>query len=106
VTACGGDDAPALGEAPPGDVVIVADGAEFTPEEVALPAGRDVVVVLQVDDRDLPHNIHFPDLDGDPKTRLEKGPRYQSLTVRFPEPGEYRYVCDLHPTMRGVATVS
>lgn len=102
--ACGGDDAAELGTPPAGDVVIVADTATFTPDEVELPAGRDVTVVLQIEDRDLAHNIRFPDVAGNPKTRLERGPRYQTLTVRFDEPGEYRYVCDLHPTMRGVAT--
>lgn len=105
-TACGGGGDEELGEPPPGDVVVVADTATFTPDRVELPSGRDVTVVLQIDDGDLTHNIHFPELDGGPKTRLERGPRYQTLTVRFAEPGEYRYVCDLHPTMRGVATAT
>ncbi|MPY91723.1 MAG: hypothetical protein GEV08_01275 [Acidimicrobiia bacterium] len=103
---CGGDDAPELGSPPAGDVTITADAATFTPDEVELPSGREVVVVLEIQDGGLAHNIHFPDVSGDPKTRLEKGPRYQTLTVAFDEPGEYRYVCDLHPTMRGVAVAT
>jgi plastocyanin len=107
VASCGGgDDGDELGAPPPGDVVIVADTASFTPDRVELPTDRDVTVVLQIDDRDLTHNIRFPEVEGNPKTRLERGPRYQTLTVRFDEPGEYRYVCDLHPTMRGVATAT
>jgi plastocyanin len=104
--ACGGDDGAELGTPPAGDVVIVADTASFTPDRVDLSTGRDVTVVLQIDDRDLTHNIRFPEVEGNPKTRLERGPRYQTLEVRFDRPGEYRYVCDLHPTMRGVANAT
>lgn len=92
-----------LGSPPPGDVAIVADATVFSPDRLDVPVGRDLVVVLEIDDAEVAHNIRFPEVEGNPTTRLERGPRYQTLTVRFDEPGEYRYVCDLHPTMRGVA---
>ncbi len=39
-------------------------------------------------------------LDADPKTPLPS-----AATVRFPTPGTYAYLCNLHPSMRGQVTV-
>jgi plastocyanin len=106
--ACGGGDAAASHDGPPpdGDAVVAAQATAFAPTTIDLPSGRDVVVVLDNLDKGVAHNIRFPDAPGNPKTALKNGPIYQTLTVHFDTPGTYAYVCDLHPAMRGTATVS
>ncbi len=101
----GGDAASHDGPPPDGDALVSANTTAFVPATLELPSGRDLVVVLDNQDKGVAHNIRFPKAAGNPKTALKNGPVYQTLTVRFDAPGTYDYVCDLHPAMRGTATV-
>jgi plastocyanin len=82
-----------------GRAVIVAEDLLWMPDCVGAPAGELTIVV---DNRDVGvnHNIHLPDAPGEPATPLEAGPVTQELTVSL-EPGDYRYICDLHADMMG-----
>lgn len=104
VTACGSDEA--RGPAPQGDVTIVARKTAWDKDRLDVPVGRDVVVVVDNEDKGTAHNIHFTSLPGRVATKLETGISYQTLTVKFDAPGEYPYICDLHPTMKGIAVAS
>ena len=87
------------------DAVVVADHNRWETKAIKLPVGQDVVVLLDNRDTGIAHNIRFKTAPGDPKTTLKMGPLRQTLKARFDEPGEYKYTCDLHPLMVGVATV-
>jgi plastocyanin len=100
---CGGDDASAKGPAPAGDLTIVEKDYKFVPDEVRVPAGREVTVVIDNRDPKTAHNIHFTTLPGSPKTKLELGPGYQTIKVRFDTAGRYPFICDVHPGMTGTA---
>jgi plastocyanin len=98
--ACGDDGDAATVEVPDdADLVIVSEDLAFEPTEAEVPAGEPVVIVDENRDS-VAHNVHLTDAPGSPKTPLQGGPSVQAMEVTL-EPGEYTYVCDLHPNMRG-----
>lgn len=98
----GGDDDGLASEPVPNDpdVVIRAEDMAFDPDEVEVPAGEPVTVVIDNRDEGVNHNIHVEDAPGPNRTELEQGVSQQALTVTLPA-GEYEFVCDIHPTMTG-----
>ena len=82
------------------DVVIVAESMAFDPDEVEVAAGEPVTIVIDNRDEGVNHNIHVEDAPEPNKTQLELGTSRQALTVTLPA-GDYEFVCDIHPNMRG-----
>ncbi len=71
-----------------------------------LPAGQ---YNIEVTDRTDVHNFHLSQLSGgggpiNEKTGVTE--KTQTTWVITFEPGEYRYICDPHPSMHGLFTVS
>jgi len=110
LTACGDrDDSGAADtasckDARDGRVTLVAADLRWDTDCLRAPAGP---LAVEVDNRDdgQNHNIHLPTAPGSPATDLEQGPSRQALEVDL-EPGDYEYVCDIHPNMVGTLTVS
>lgn len=79
-----------------GETVDIADN-EFEPGEIEVAAG-DTVEWEHVGDAD--HTVTFDDEDsGD----LSSG---DTFSRTFDEPGDYDYVCEIHPTMQGTVVVA
>ena len=101
---CGGDDdGSGLSSEPvpdDPDVIILAEDMAFDPDEVTVPAGEPVTIVIDNRDKGVNHNIHVEDAPAPNKTSLELGESQQALTVTLPV-GEYEFVCDIHPDMTG-----
>lgn len=110
IAACGGDDdddggnsatAPAA-TTPTGAsnrIQVVAQDIAFSPTRLTAPAGQDVTIVFTNNDASVPHNFHI--LDTGDKTEIftgDQGPSAE-LVVRFDQPGEYQFQCDVHPTI-------
>jgi len=77
---------------------------EFEPDEVSVPAGARVAVTFE-NRASLPHNLTFnAPISVATATVVEPG---ASETIEFdaPEPGDYEFVCTLHPGMAGTLTV-
>jgi plastocyanin len=95
-----------------GDATLVAEGVAFDTDTISLPADQDVVVTLDNQDS-LPHNFSVyadeaaADGQDDPLFQGENVDGGSSMDYEFTAPasGEYVFQCDLHPTMRGTATV-
>ena len=111
----GGAGASAAASASPatgGDVVEITVGTdtgtanEFDPIEVSVPAGANVRLVFENRSDTVPHNLTFGDpIDAATATTVPPG---ESETIEFTaptEPGEYTFVCTLHPGMEGVLIV-
>lgn len=82
------------------------DGAEnlFDPDEVSVPTGATVRLTF-TNEATVPHNLTFDDpINEATETIVPPG---ESETIEFvaPEPGEYTFVCTLHPGMEGTLTV-
>jgi plastocyanin len=53
----------------------------------------------------MPHNLTFENLDA--RTQTIVGPGADELVaISVPGPGEYSFVCTIHPTMTGVLSVT
>jgi plastocyanin len=82
------------------DAVVVAQDMAFDPEEVRIRAGQPSTIVIDNRDDGVNHNIHVEDAPEPDRTPLEPGRSRQALTVDL-DPGEYTFVCDIHPNMEG-----
>ncbi len=87
-------------------VEIVAAGIEFDLDRIVLPANTDVTVVLRNEDR-AQHNVAiYTDETLSEEIfvgELFTGPETQEYEFAAPDPGEYYFHCDVHPSMNGVA---
>ena len=88
------------GGEPVGEIVeVVARDLAFEPEEIGIKANETFTIELHNEDEGVQHNIHVPELDA--KTDVETGPSTQRLVLTAEEPGEYSFMCDVHPDMEG-----
>ena len=102
LAACGDDDGEASNEPIPDDpdAVVVAQDMAFDADEVHIPAGHPATIVIDNRDDGVNHNIHIEGAPEPDRTPLEPGRSRQAITVDL-QPGEYTFVCDLHPNMEG-----
>ena len=68
-----------------------------------LPAGE---YNIEVSDPTGIHNFHLSGGDGAVDERTSPTERIETTWVVTFEPGEYRYICDPHPSMNGQFTVT
>lgn len=102
---------PGTSSAPSGETVEITVGTDtgaelkFDPAEVTIQAGTTVRVTFE-NRSSMPHNLTFQaPISVATATVVEPG---SSETVEFqaPDPGEYAFVCTLHPGMAGTLIVT
>ena len=77
---------------------------QFEPTEATAPGGGEITVVFE-NRSTVPHNLTFgPPIDAATATIVAAGAS-ESISFSAPEPGDYEFVCTLHPGMDGVLTV-
>ena len=82
---------------------IVSPDSSFDVTTVHVPVGRPVNFTYDNAHQGVPHNLHVSGSGIDSLTPVRPGLIVQELTVTFPQPGRYDYICDVHPdTMKGV----
>lgn len=99
---------PTLDAADGPTLTIVADNLKFDLKELAAPVGV-VTVVLLNEDAGQPHNISFHVGDSRKgetvgESDIETGPAESAVTMQL-ETGEYYFLCDVHPSMKGTLAV-
>jgi plastocyanin len=78
----------------------------FIPEVVEAPAGEELVLTFVNDSNIVPHNLSFgPPINVATDTVIPPG-ESQTITFTTPDPGEYTFVCTLHPGMDGILRVT
>jgi plastocyanin len=92
--------------APAGGAVIVAQGIAFDRSDLAIPAGRPFMLLL--DNRDTaPHNIRIYDADADKPLfvgEIFSGSGSRTYDVPAIPLGTYHFRCDVHTDMSGTVT--
>ena len=102
--------AASAGASPAGDATPLTIGTrtgtetEFEPDEVSVPAGSRVSVTF-TNLASIPHNLTFSaPINVATSPAVDPG---ASETIEFdaPEPGDYTFMCTIHPGMEGTLTV-
>ena len=76
---------------------VTVEAVQFTPQTIAIKPGDSVTWVNK---DPFPHNVKTGVVPESPA--IQAG---ASWTSTFTTPGDYPYVCTLHPTMKGVLQV-
>ncbi len=108
LAACGGGDGDGEPTEPGGDASgapastneVTIDGFMFMPEEIEVTAGTTVTWTNQ----EAPE--HSVQDEGDLFGESEELGEGDSFSFTYDTPGEYPYVCGIHPYMTGTVTVS
>ena len=79
--------------------LVDEDGEPVT----TLPAGE---YNIEVNDPTSVHNFHLSGGDGAVEEKTTATEKVETTWVVTFEPGEYRYICDPHPSMNGQFTVT
>jgi plastocyanin len=99
--------APAPSVMPDADVVITAQGTAFTTADVTLPASKPFKLAFDNRDSGVPHDVVIKDAAGAVVYKTEPllvGPAVSVYDVPAIQPGQYTFVCTVHPNMQGTAT--
>ena len=112
----GGEETPAPSAAAPsagsgGEATQVTIGTDsgaalqFDPTTASVPAGATVRLTFENRSTSVPHNLTFSGpINAKTATIVDPGAS-EPLEFSAPEPGDYEFVCTLHPGMEGVLTV-
>lgn len=91
------------------ELTVTARNVQFDTSELRVPAGVDVSIRFVNEDDAIPHSLHISGAGGfDVTTEIFAGADGRSRTLSFtvPAPGEYTFVCDVHPAqMTGTLVV-
>jgi Cupredoxin-like domain/Cytochrome c oxidase subunit IV len=93
--------------APTADIVLTAHDIQFDTDHITGPAGVPFTIALINDDAGTPHNLELKGPDGAP---VWKGEVFTGIDTRVYDagplpPAEYTFLCTVHPTMTGTATI-
>ena len=92
---------------PAATTTITARNLEFEQTTVAMKAGVPLRLVLQNEDAGIPHNILVRGGGTDiGKTEIVTGIARAELSFGPLPPGEYAFLCEIHPNMAGTITVA
>ena len=92
---------------PAATTTITARNLEFEQTTVAMKAGVPLRLVLQNEDAGIPHNILVRGGGTDiGKTEIVTGIARTELSFGPLPPGEYAFLCEVHPNMAGTITVA
>jgi plastocyanin len=101
----------APGESPPGapaaDVVVHAKDLAFAESSLTGPADRPFTLALVNDDPGIPHNVELKDAAG---ASVYQGEVFNGVEIRVYDvpplaAGTYTFLCTVHPSMTGSATL-
>jgi len=99
--------APPTASSPTADVNIEAKGVAFVEKTVTAPAAKPFTIAFANEDPGTPHNVAL--IDGSGATvfngKVFNGVETRVYEVPAQPAGEYKFVCVVHPSMTGIATL-
>ncbi len=93
-----------LAEAVDSTPTVVSQGRRFSPDALVVPDQRTIDLTFENRDADSTHSLHLRIPGRDPVV-VAVGPDKLVLRFRSPDPGRYRFVCDVHRAMQGTLFV-
>lgn len=101
----GGSGAPGPGSA--AAATVAAKDIQFTPTSFSAPGGKPFGLEFDNQDAGVPHNIDIKDSGGTSvfKGEIFSGAAKKVYDVPALPAGSYTFVCDVHPSMTGTATL-
>ena len=102
----GASGAPAA-SGPPHAATVAAKDIQFVDTSFSAPAGTPFGLEFDNQDAGVPHNIDIKDSSGTSVFKGEIFPGAATKVYQVPAltAGSYTFVCDVHPTMKGTATL-
>lgn len=96
---------------PSATLQITAQGIAWDKTRLSALPNVPLTLTMQNNDAGTPHNIHFtqgadPGGEDVAATDIENGVSTQTLNFGPLAPGDYYYLCDVHPNMEGVLTAA
>jgi plastocyanin len=88
------------------DITVTAQNIAFDVSSIEASVGTTLTITFENTDENIPHNFHIQAGTLDVKTEITPGPDTQTLEVTFDQPGQFTFVCDVHPSMTGEVVVS
>jgi plastocyanin len=88
-------------------VKITAKGVAFLEKTITGPANKPFTIAFDNQDPGTPHNVEFKDSAGNVPFKGDVFPGVASRTYQVPAlpAGSYTFLCIVHPTMTGTATI-
>jgi glucose/arabinose dehydrogenase/plastocyanin len=77
----------------------------FDPATISAPAGGTLSVTFENRSAGVPHNLTFGEPINQATETVVQAGASETLEFPAPEPGDYKYVCTLHPGMEGTLTI-
>ncbi|WP_250279476.1 cupredoxin domain-containing protein [Frankia sp. Cppng1_Ct_nod] len=84
--------------------VVGTAALKFSPSTLIAGPGK-ITVNLTVESGSPPHNLVVESISG-ARTDFASVDRPRSVTFTVDKPGNYRFVCTIHPSMQGTLTIS
>jgi plastocyanin len=86
---------------------VHAKDVQFVDQTFQAPANKEFELDFVNEDAGIPHNIEIKDGGGNVifKGDIVTGVKTATYKVPALQPGQYPYLCTVHPTMTGTATV-
>lgn len=97
----GGEGAEGGGEAAEA-LISASNTSGFDEDLINVPSGVPVAITFENRQGGVQHNVHVIEPEDLVQGPLVTGPDEVTFEVTFEEPGEYTFVCDVHPNMEGV----
>ncbi len=91
---------------PPADVSLTAENITYTEAAITIPGGKPFTLAFNNKDAGIPHDVVFKDAGGNVLFQgdIVTGPAVTVYDVPAIPPGQYLYICSVHPNMTGTAT--
>lgn len=98
---------PAASQAPAADVLIQAQGVKFVQSSIIAPANKAFTIAFDNQDPGTPHNVELNDASGAIVFKGEVFPGVATRVYDVPPltAGKYTFICIVHPSMTGTATL-
>ncbi len=98
---------PAASQAPAADVLIQAQGVKFLQSSIVAPANKAFTIAFDNQDPGTAHNVELNDSSGAIVFKGEIFPGVATKVYDIPPlaAGKYTFICIVHPSMTGTATL-